>query len=269
MTEKEIINIYKKYNVEASKRFGQNFLINPMVINKIINSDSVDSEEIIEIGPGLGSITKKLIEIGKPVTSYELDRDMIKVISNEISSDNFTLIEGDFLKKDISHHNKASLIANIPYYITSDIIFKLIDNFKIFKTATIMVQKEVGERLIASPGDSAFGKLTVLLGMYTTKIEKIILVPKNSFIPEPKVRSMVIKIYFKDDVDFTKKYISQFNLFVLECFMQRRKTLWNNVKKRFIKKDFIQLIKEINLTESVRPQQVSIKQYKILFEAQK
>ena len=251
LTKNDIIALFKKYDVAPSKRFGQNFLFNQKILNKIIDSANIENKTVVEIGPGLGSLTNMLLQKAKKVYSYEIDKDMIKVLKGEIQNEKFKLIEGDFLKSDLNWSNKRPIVANIPYNITSDILFKLFINSHKISEAILMMQKEVGERLNAKIGSKSYGKLTITTQLFAN-VEKIILVSPNSFIPAPKVSSVVVKLTFKEfnyDADLLK--------FIKNCFSQRRKTLFNNLRN-LIDADFAKkLIQKMNFHESIRPQELS------------
>ncbi|TNK88000.1 ribosomal RNA small subunit methyltransferase A, partial [Mycoplasmopsis pullorum] len=139
-----------KKEVYAKKKFGQNFLTDQNIISKILNIHQLEGNKILEIGPGRGALTKELVKQAKEVVAFEIDGDMINILNKEIASDNFKLFHMDFLESDISDFKDFLVIANIPYYITSDIIFKLLDYRQNFTAATLMVQKEVAERIIAN-----------------------------------------------------------------------------------------------------------------------
>ena len=255
LSQKDIFNLYKKYNVSSSKRFGQNFLIDKNILNEIVNVTNIENKHVVEIGPGLGSLTNLLIKKARKVSSYEIDKDMIKVLKGEIHDSKFELIEGDFLKADLDWKEKRIILANIPYNITSDILFKLFINSHKISEAVLMMQKEVGERLIAKIGTRNYGKLTITTQLFAD-VEKIISVSPSAFIPSPKVTSIVIKLKFKDF-----KYDIKLLDFIKNCFAQRRKTLFNNLRN-FIDNDLAKtIITNMNLKESIRPQELSKDQF--------
>lgn len=196
MNTKEIVN---KYEFKFNKNLGQNFLIDESVLEDIIEGAEINKEDtVIEIGPGVGTLTKELLERAKEVYSIELDGDLIPILQEELKEyNNFTLIHKDALKIDFNElmENKDSikLVANLPYYVTTPIISRLLTEKCDFKSLTIMIQKEVAERINAEPNCKEYGSLTVLVQYYcNTKI--IRKVSPNSFIPRPKVDSIVIKL---------------------------------------------------------------------------
>ena len=229
--------ILKKYNISANKSLGQNFLINDDVVNKIIeSSDITDNDLVIEIGPGLGNLTEFLLEKAGKVIAIELDQRMITILNERFSLyNNFELINEDVLKvnlKELINKNKNSkitnvkIVANLPYYITTPIIMKLLEDKLDIETITVMVQKEVADRLIAVPGEKVAGAITYSVYYYATS-ESISIVERNSFIPEPEVSSEVIKLTIRKE--FPVKLLSEENFFkiIKASFMQRRKTLIN------------------------------------------
>ena len=262
LNQKDILNLYKKYEVSASKRFGQNFLVNESVVKKIIAASQITGQDVVEIGPGLGSLTLSLLEDAKSVTSYEIDRDMIRVLESEINDDKFTLVPGDFLKADLDWEGKKVAVANIPYNITSDILFTFFKNTHKFKSATLMMQKEVAYRLLARVGAKDYGKLTLTTQLFGT-VEKVVLVKPNSFIPAPKVDSMVVKINFNEVNYEDQKDIMEF---IKKCFSQRRKTLYNNLKLQMEAPKAKQLIADLGFKESIRPQELTLEEFRMLFD---
>ncbi len=263
LTIKQVTELFDKYNVGPSKRFGQNFLIDANIINKIIDSSAIDKKDVVEIGPGLGSLTLSLLPKAKTVTSYELDQDMIRVLKGEIADPNFTLVEGDFLLAPLEWEGKKVLVANIPYNITSDILFKLFENSQKFERAIIMIQKEVGERLLAQPNDSEYSKLTVT-AKHFGNISKVTLVKASCFMPAPSVDSMVVRIDFNDNLWHDSK---SFIHFIKICFAQRRKTLLNNLRNEYGKEKANELLIKNEINLSARPQELSHDQFKNLFES--
>ena len=190
--------IMEKYDIRANKSLGQNFLIDENVVEKIIGGSDVNNNDlIIEIGPGLGTLTKFLLEKANKVISIELDKKMIKILEDRFSLyDNFQLLHGDILKVDLSslireekensNIKQVKIVANLPYYITTPIIMKLLEEELDLNSITVMVQKEVADRLIATPGEKDAGAITYSVYYYATS-ESILEVPKNSFIQNQKL----------------------------------------------------------------------------------
>ena len=279
--------IMKKYNIRANKSLGQNFLINNEVVENIVNSSDISREDmVIEIGPGLGTLTKYLLEKAGKVLCVELDTKMIKILQDRFSLyDNFELINEDILKVNLNEiiaKNKkdgkiknVKIVANLPYYITTPIIMKLLEEKLDIKSITVMIQKEVADRLIETPGGKNTGAITHTV-YYYCESEKIMEVPNSSFIPEPEVTSEVIKLNLRDkpavDIENTKVMF----MIIKSAFMQRRKTLLNaltNTKVFINKEEGIQILKELNLDENVRAEKLSIQDFaniaKIIIERSK
>ena len=267
--------IMKKYNIRANKSLGQNFLINNEVVENIVNSSDIFKEDmVIEIGPGLGTLTKYLLEKAGKVLCVELDTKMIKILQDRFSLyDNFELINEDILKVNLNkiiEENKkdgkiknVKIVANLPYYITTPIIMKLLEEKLDIKSITVMIQKEVADRLIETPGGKNTGAITHTV-YYYCESEKIMEVPNSSFIPEPEVTSEVIKLNLRDkpavDIENTKVMF----MIIKSAFMQRRKTLLNaltNTKVFLNKEEGIQILKELNLDENVRAEKLSIQEF--------
>lgn len=228
----ELIN---KYNFRFTKSLGQNFLTDESVLTDIVTGAEVDSEDlIIEIGPGVGSLTAKLLCKAKKVVSIELDDDLIPILENELGENkNFFIVHNDALKVDfneiIGQEESVKLVANLPYYVTTPIIIRLLKEGYKFKSLTIMIQKEVAERIDAKPNCKEYGAISLLVQYYcnTKLIRKV---SPNSFIPKPKVDSMVIRL---DRLEKPRvKVIDEELMFkiIRNSFNMRRKTLWNGVK---------------------------------------
>ena len=237
--------IVKKYNFKFSKSLGQNFLHDEGVLDSIVQGAGVCSDDlIIEIGPGVGSLTAKLLQKADKVVSIELDNDLIPILNNELSQEeNFTLIHNDALKVDfneiIKDHKSVKLVANLPYYVTTPIIIKLLKEEYNFKSLTIMIQKEVAERIDAKPNCKEYGALSLLV-QYYCDTEIIKRVSPGSFIPQPKVDSIVIKLVRleKPRVNITDPNL-MFSI-IRNAFNMRRKTLLNGVKFLNMKKEDIE-----------------------------
>ena len=267
--------IMKKYNIKANKSLGQNFLIDDKVIKKIIEGSNVCKDDlIIEIGPGLGTLTEVLLEKANKVISIELDKKMIKILEDRFKLyNNFELIHNDVLKvnlheiiekeKQNSNIKHVKIVANLPYYITTPIIMKLLEEQLDLNSITVMVQKEVADRLIETPGGKNTGAITYSVFYYATS-ESILEVPNTSFIPEPDVTSEVIKLNIRKTppVNVKDKNI----LFrIIKCaFMQRRKTLLNsltNTKVFLNKEEGIKILNKLNLSEDIRPEKLSLQDF--------
>ena len=234
--------LVKKYNFKFSKSLGQNFLVDDSVPRDIVSGAEVDENDlVIEIGPGVGTLTVQLLKVAKKVVAIELDNDLIPILTEELGDNpNFTLIHNDALKVNfneiIGDEQSVKLVANLPYYVTTPIIVKLLKEGYNFKSLTIMIQKEVAERMDAEPGNKDYGALSLLVQYYcNTKIVRK--VPPNCFIPRPKVDSIVIRL---DKLSEPKVKVENEKLFfdiIRNSFNMRRKTLWNGVKNIGLSKE--------------------------------
>ena len=227
--------LVKKYNFKFSKSLGQNFLTDESVLTDIVDGAEVDDKDfVIEIGPGVGTLTAKLLMKAKKVTSIELDNDLIPILQEELGdNENFSLIHNDALKVNfnelIGDEQSVKLVANLPYYVTTPIIVKLLKDRYNFKSLTIMIQKEVAERINAEPNCKEYGSLSVLVQYYcnTSIVRRV---APSCFIPRPKVESIVIKL---DRLEEPRVKVKDENLMfelVRAGFNMRRKTLWNAAK---------------------------------------
>ena len=267
--------IMKKYNIKANKSLGQNFLIDEEVVRTIVESSKISKEDfVIEIGPGLGTLTKYLLEKAKKVTCIELDKKMIRILEDRFKLyDNFEVLNQDVLKVDLktliekTKENKeiknVKVVANLPYYITTPIIMKLLEEQLDLESITVMIQKEVAERLIAIPGEKNTGAITYSV-YYYSNAEGILEVPNNSFIPEPEVTSEVIKLNIRKEPPVEVKNRELMFKIVKNAFMQRRKTLVNaltNTKVFASKEEGINILKEVNLDENIRAENLRIEDF--------
>ena len=267
--------IMKKYKIRANKALGQNFLINQHVVDKIVENSHITKEDlVIEIGPGLGTLTKDLLEKAGKVICIELDKKMIKILTDRFSLyDNFELIHGDVLKvrlnkiikeeKEKNGFKFAKIVANLPYYITTPIIMKLLEDRLDLESITVMIQKEVADRLIAIPGEKETGAITYSVYYYATA-EGIMEVPNDSFIPEPEVTSKVIKLTLRKEPPVEVKSRGVMFRIIKSAFMQRRKTLLNaltNTKVFMSKEEGLEILKELQLDENVRAEKLTLQDF--------
>lgn len=267
--------IMKKYNIKANKNLGQNFLINQHVIEEIVKSADIKKEDlIIEIGPGLGTLTQFLLNKSGKVVCIELDKKMIRILEERFSSyDNFKIINQDVLKTDLKslidiekakgNIKKAKIVANLPYYITTPIIMKLLEEGLDLESITVMIQKEVADRLISIPGNKDAGAITYSI-YYYAQAQGILEVPKQSFIPEPEVTSKVIKLDIRKEaiVDVKNKEV-MFKI-IKSAFLQRRKTLLNaltNTKVFSNKEEGIKILEELDFDENIRAEKLTLEDF--------
>lgn len=267
--------LMKKYKIKANKALGQNFLINQNVVNQIVESSHITKQDVvIEIGPGLGTLTKELLENAGKVICIELDKKMIKILTDRFSLyENFEVIHGDVLKvrlnkiikeeKEKNGFKSAKIVANLPYYITTPIIMKLLEDRLDLESITVMIQKEVADRLIAIPGEKETGAITYSVYYYASA-EGIMEVPNDSFIPEPEVTSKVIKLTLRKEPPVEVKSRGVMFKIIKSAFMQRRKTLLNaltNTKVFMNKEEGLKILKELNLDENVRAENLTLKDF--------
>ena len=269
--------ILDKYKISANKKLGQNFLINEDVVKNIINSSNItENDLVIEIGPGLGTLTKEILEKAGKVICIELDERMTKILKDRFSLyKNFELLNQDILKTDLktiiqnekekNNLKTAKIIANLPYYITTPIIMKLLEEKLDLDSITVMVQKEVAERLIAVPGprEKNTGAISYTV-LYYASSQKIMEVDKESFIPEPEVQSEVIKLDIRKEPAVKVKNPEYMFKIIKSAFMQRRKTLLNSLVNGNIfksKEEGAKILKEIGLNENVRAENLSIEDF--------
>ena len=270
--------ILKTHNIYANKNLGQNFLINEEIVNKIIESADLSKKDlVIEIGPGLGTLTSKLLEKAGKVIAIELDERMTSILEDRFKLyNNFELIHGDILKidlQDIINENlenkeenkieEVKIVANLPYYITTPIIMKLLEEKLKISYITVMVQKEVAERLIAIPGEKKAGAITYSV-YYYSNARKITKVLRNSFMPEPNVDSEVIQLQVRTKAPIEVKDEKLMFKIIKLAFMQRRKTLANALEKSELfknKEEIITLLKQLNINEKIRGEALTLEQY--------
>ena len=262
--------LVKKYNFKFSKSLGQNFLVDDSVPKDIVLGAEVDENDlVIEIGPGVGTLTAQLLNKAKKVVAIELDNDLIPILTEEMGSNpKFTLIHNDALKVNfneiIGEEKSVKLVANLPYYVTTPIIVKLLKEKYNFKSLTIMIQKEVAERMDAEPGNKDYGSLSLLVQYYcNTKI--IRKVPPQCFIPRPKVDSIVIRL---DRLGEPKVKVENEKLFfevIRSSFNMRRKTLWNGVKNIGLSKEKLELaFEEAGVDPKRRGETLTIEEFAVL-----
>ena len=227
----------EKYNVNFKKKFGQNFLRDTNVVDKIVSISDVSSNSlVIEVGPGGAIMTKKLAEKSKYLIAYEIDEDLKDTLDNSLKSfNNVVVFYKDFLKTDLVldlsnyKYDRLFFVSNVPYYITTPIVMKLLSSNLKFDKIVMMVQKEVGDRYSSLCGSKEYGSITVLLN-YFYDIKKEFFVSRNEFIPKPNVDSVVVSFTEKKD----KLYLRDFSFFeriVRDSFQFKRKTIKNNLKK--------------------------------------
>lgn len=262
---KEICN---KYNFHFKKGLGQNFLIDGNVIDSIVEGTNISKEtSVVEIGPGFGALTQALIESAKDVTSIEIDSSLIPVLTDIFKdADNFTLINADVLKTDLSEiikNENTVLAANLPYYVTTPILTHILENRYKFKSLTVMVQKEVAKRMVASPGTKDYGAFTCLINYYSNP-EILRYISPNCFSPAPKVESAVVLLKIPAEQKYFPKNEDTYKRVVRGVFGKRRKTMLNalsSVFGEFTKQKMEEIITEAGFSPSVRGETLSIEDF--------
>jgi len=238
-------NIVKKYGFKFSKSLGQNFLIDDSVLEDIVSAADIKPEDmVIEIGPGVGTLTRLLLQKAKKVCAIELDTDLIPILNEELKGfANFTVIHGDALKVDfkeiIGEEKSVKVVANLPYYVTTPIISRLLKGDYNFSSITIMIQKEVAERIAAKENTKEYGALSLLV-QYHCSVDVVRKVSPAAFIPQPKVDSMVIKLNKLPKPRVEVVDVELFFKVIRESFNMRRKTLSNSLKNLKIDKEKLQ-----------------------------
>lgn len=272
--EERTNQILKENHLFANKKLGQNFLINEEVIQEIVSKAEVNEKDlIIEIGPGLGNLTEPLLEKAGKVICIELDENMLPILNKRFGENKkIQLIHQDVLKvnlkeiivsqKESNGLEKVKVVANLPYYITTPIIMKLLEEKLDIQSITVMVQKEVAQRLTAKPGDEYTGAITYTINYYTNS-SIIINVPKENFMPSPKIDSAVIymEVLKKPRIEIEDEEL--FFKIIKFAFMQKRKTLANALtSSKILQKEQIkQILKEMKIDEKVRGEKITIEQF--------
>ncbi|PUE65819.1 16S rRNA (adenine(1518)-N(6)/adenine(1519)-N(6))-dimethyltransferase RsmA [Arcobacter caeni] len=249
--------------VKAKKKYGQNFLRDTTILDKIIQSMPNNNNYMVEIGPGLGDLTKNLVKY-KDMTAYEVDTDLISVLKSkfaiQIEEGKLKLIHTDVLvawdKQKTLHDGKYDLIANLPYYIATNIILRAFED-KNCEHIIVMVQKEVAEKFTAKVNDKDYSSLGIITELISVDSKILFDVPPESFDPPPKIISSIL--YIKKDMD---KYLDKdFNKFLKACFVQPRKKLSKNLTSVLSKDTIFEIYKELNINDNVRPHEVSSSLY--------
>ena len=266
--------ILSKYDLYAKKGFGQNFLIDSNIIDKIVASANIDKKTgVIEIGPGLGALTEKLCINAKKVLCYEIDEDMVKVLNGELKFENLCIKNVDFLKASLEedfHYfddcERVVVTSNLPYYITTPIIFKLLETNVSISSMFFMVQKEVALRLTGKPNTKDYNSLSVLIN-YKAEAKLLFNVGRNCFLPSPDVESAIIMLSGIKS-DYTPKNEANFLEFIRNLFCMRRKTVLNNISSKYpVSKDYIRgVLNKASLKESVRAEELDLKKIIELYQ---
>ena len=258
--------ICKRFDIKMSKKLGQNFLIKRGIVDEIVHAaELTPGEPVLEVGPGIGTLTQGLAQSGADVTAIELDRRLLEVLDTTLASyDNVRIIHGDVLKLDvpsIMNHKPFKVVANLPYYITTPIIMSLLESKLPIERLVVMVQKEVALRMVAKPGTKDYGALSVAV-QYYTESDIVLDVPPKSFLPAPAVTSSVIRCVLRDKppVDVIDEKL--FFRVVKAGFAQRRKTFANTMKTTGLSKDRIEeLLAKANIDGQRRGETFTLQEF--------
>lgn len=267
------IAILQKYRFNFQKKFGQNFLIDPRVLDKIIAAAGITEEDfVLEIGPGIGTMTQYLCENAREVTAVEIDRNLIPILEDTLHDyENVEIINEDILKVDVNrlaqeknNGNPIKVVANLPYYITTPIIMGLFESHVPVDSITIMVQKEVAERMQAGPGSKDYGALSLAV-QYYAKPEMIAHVPPNCFMPRPKVGSAVIRLVRHEKAAVQTENEGLMFRIIRASFNQRRKTLVNGLNNSpeipASKEQIAAALEQLGLNPNVRGEALTLEQF--------
>ena len=258
--------ICKRFDIKMSKKLGQNFLIKRGIVDEIVHAaELTPGEPVLEVGPGIGTLTQGLAQSGADVTAIELDRRLLEVLDTTLASyDNVRIVHGDVLKLDvptIMNHKPFKVVANLPYYITTPIIMSLLESKLPIDRLVVMVQKEVALRMVAKPGTKDYGALSVAV-QYYTEPDIVLDVPPKSFLPAPAVTSSVIRCVLRDKppVDVIDEKL--FFRVVKAGFAQRRKTFSNTMKTTGLSKDRIEeLLAKANIDGQRRGETFTLQEF--------
>lgn len=271
--------LLNQYGFDFKKSLGQNFLIDVNIIHKIIDASDIDEHTgIIEVGPGMGSLTEQLAKHAQKVLSFEIDQRLIPVLDDTLAPyDNVTIINEDILKADIATYvhqhlaecDKIMVVANLPYYITTPILLNLMQQTLPIDGYVVMMQKEVGERLNAQVGTKAYGSLSIV-AQYYTETSKVLTVPKSVFLPPPNVDSIVVKLMKREAPQVQVDNENDFFKLTKAAFSQRRKTINNNYQSFFKegkkhKALIAEWLESADIDPKRRGETLSIKEFALLY----
>ncbi|WP_055078369.1 16S rRNA (adenine(1518)-N(6)/adenine(1519)-N(6))-dimethyltransferase RsmA [Lagierella massiliensis] len=265
-----LAEILKKFNFSFSKSLGQNFLIDGNIVKNIVEKSGITDEDIVlEIGPGFGTLTEELALNAKKVIAIEKDNRLMEVLDYTLQNyDNVKIINEDFLKIDLekifieeAQGQKLKVVANLPYYITTPILERIIENKNYFSTVSVMVQEEVARRVVASPNNKDYGSLTLYLE-YNCEKEILMKVPRTVFMPSPKVDSAILYLKLVHrDLDVDEDYLFKF---IRSGFTKRRKNIMNSLSKGFVnisKEELKEIFSSLELSGNLRAENLSLQDY--------
>lgn len=276
---KETIAVLQRYNFNFQKKFGQNFLIDGHVIERIIAAAGIGKEDVVlEIGPGIGTLTQRLCEAAGDVVAVEIDRNLIPILTGDTCKDyaNLQIISGDIMKTDIPEllrpfgKRPVKVVANLPYYITTPILMKLLEDRLPIESITVMVQKEVAERMETGPGTKDYGALSLAVQYYSEPYLAAN-VPANCFMPRPNVGSAVIRLTIHEEPPVQVKDEKHMFALIRASFNQRRKTLVNGIGNAaelpYSKEQVAAALTKLGMSETVRGEALTLADFAALSDA--
>lgn len=266
--------ILKKHGFSFKKSLGQNFLIDTNILHNIVKTAELDSSQaVLEIGPGIGALTEHLARAAGKVVAIELDQRLLPILSETLEPySNVDVVHGDVLKVDLHQlfkekfagFSKVHVVANLPYYVTSPILMRLLEEELPLGNIVVMMQKEVAERIAAGPGGKEYGALSII-AQYFAKPEIAIIVPHSVFIPQPNVDSAVLKMAVRQTPPVEVKDRKQFFHVIKSCFAQRRKTIFNNLLGTMFGKErrdqLVEVLEKAEIDPSRRAETLSIEEF--------
>lgn len=287
MTDKQAIatpsrtkEILKKYDLQAKKSLGQNFIIDTNILENIVQSGAVDhTTTVIEIGPGIGALTEQIAKAAKEVFAFEIDGRLLPVLEDTLADySNVKVIHEDILKVDLDKFkakyltdvNRLVVIANLPYYITTPIVLHLIESSLPIESMVLMMQKEVAERLEAHPSTKEYGSLSIAIQAYMD-VDIVFTVPRTVFMPQPNIESAIVRLTPLTTKRLDVKDEKLFFRITRASFGQRRKTIWNNLRRELNNKEQEPILKEAftkaNIDPSRRGESLSIEEFRRLADS--
>ena len=280
ITPVKCTDLIKKYDFPVQKKYGQNFLTDSGVLESVVSAARITKEDtVLEIGPGMGSLTAYLLNAAKKVIAVEVDKMLIPILEETLAgADNLVLINDDILKTDLdgllekeAPGKKVKVAANLPYYITTPVVMELLENHSNLESITVMVQKEVAQRMCTGPGSKSYGALSLAV-QYYSKPEIVLNVSKNCFVPRPDVDSAVIRLDIYEPDKRPVKTADPEKMFkiIRAAFGQRRKTLSNAISNAadlsYTREDAVKALEEMGLSQSIRGEALALEDFAKLAE---